>query len=185
VTGRLAHKALTMRALISIDDVLSFAQGPSHAATLGGEVTFIPLGEPMTAVDGVVRLFEPRENNARGFNAKVMYYGLRLARGERELFLAGEKNVDGRSLFSLWGDTTTLYTRLHDGPTESAPVIGAGVLRLSPMDFLRTLPTLRPAKPKPIATLARFGGFFVGELWSSYVARRRAPADGQADAPRV
>jgi hypothetical protein len=166
-SGRAARTALTMRAAVSIADVASFAHDPSHTATLGGHVMFDPLGDPMPAVSGVVRLFAPRDDT-QGVNRKVMYYGLRLARGARELFLAGQKNVDGRSLFSLWGDTTTLYTTLYDGPDDRAPVIGAGVLRLSPMDFLRTLPTLRPARP---ATLARFGGFFVSELWNSYARR--------------
>src|SRR5215831_593365 len=167
-SGRAARTALTMRAAISIADVASFAHDPSHTATLGGHVAFDPLGEPMAAVSGVVRLFAPRGDDSQSVNRKVMYYGLRLTRGARELFLAGQKNVDGRSLFRLWGDTTTLYTKLYDGPDDGAPVIGAGVLRLSPMDLLRTLPTLRPARP---ATLARFGGFFVSELWNTYARR--------------
>lgn len=183
--GRAARTPLTMRVTISIADVGAFARDPSHAAELGGHVTFGLLGERVPAVGGVVRLFASREESDGPMNTKVMYYGLRLAHAPRELYLAGEKHVDGRSVLSMWSETTTLFTRLHDGADDAAPVIGAGVLRLSPFDLLRTLPTVRPARSAPIATLARFGAFFAGELWSSYVARRPAPADRGPNARRV
>jgi hypothetical protein len=168
IAGRRARTSLSLRVDVGIDDVSAFASEPTHTARLGGDVSFAPLGAHMQARTGVVRLFAPREEQP---SLRVMYYGLPLTHDGRELFVAGVKHVDGRSLFHMWSETTTLYTRLHDGPDDRAPVIGAGVLRLTPLALLRTLPTMRPTHP---AGLAQFGEFFVGQLWQSYVTRRRA-----------
>jgi hypothetical protein len=180
--GRTARTVLTLRVTVTIPNLAAFAGDPSHSAHLGGHVTFGPLGERLSAVSGVVRLFAPRDEDS---HAKVMYYGLRLAHGSRTVYLAGEKHVNGRSIFAMWPETTTLYTRLHDGPDDGAPVIGAGVLRLSPLDLLRTLPTMQPAPPRSVAALAKFGDFFVSELWGSYIARRRGTTNRGANARRV
>ena len=186
-TGRRAHTTLTFRVDVNIEDMAAFARDPSHAARLGGSVEFEALGT-MEAMSGVVRLFAPADAQA-GSHARVMYYGLRLAHQDGERFLAGVKHVEGRSLFAMWPETTTLYTRLHDGSDESAPVIGAGVLHLSPLSLLRTLPSMRPTpvvgRARGAATLARFGRFFAGQLWSSYVVRRPATTGYGADERRI
>jgi hypothetical protein len=166
VAGRRAKTSLSLRVTVGIDDVSAFATEPTHSAKLGGDVSFAPLSAHMPASTGVVRLFAPRDERTA---SRVMYYGLRVTQDGRDLFVAGVKHVDGRSLFHLWSETTTLYTRLHDGPDERAPVIGAGVLRLTPLALLRTLPTMRSTHP---AGLAQFGEFFVGQLWQSYITRR-------------
>jgi hypothetical protein len=168
IAGRRARTSLSLRVDVGIDDVSAFAAEPTHTARLGGDVSFAPLSAHMPASTGVVRLFAPRDEQT---SLRVMYYGLPLKHDGRELFVAGVKHVDGRSLFHLWSETTTLYTRLHDGSDEHARIIGAGVLRLTPLALLRTLPTMRPTHP---AGLTQFGEFFVGQLWQSYVSRRRA-----------
>jgi hypothetical protein len=183
--GRATKSVLTMRVTITIADIAAFVRDASHVGRLDGTVSFAPLGSSLRAEDGVVRLFAPADGGSR----KVMYYGLRLVDGERHRYLAGVKHVDGHSVFALWNETTTLYTRLHDGPDETAPVIGAGILRLRPVDLLRTLPTMQPTPAagfvRGTATLARFGEFFVGQLWSSYVTRRPMGATSGEDARRV
>ena len=68
-------------------------------------------------------------------------------------------------------------------------MIGAGILRLGPLDLLRTLPTMRPTPPagamRGAASLARFGEFFVGQLWDSYVVHRPIARILAPDAQRV
>jgi hypothetical protein len=170
--GRRARTPLSMHVTITIADVAAFAHDGSHAARLDGVVRCAPLAHPLRGEHGVMRLFAP---NAAG-TSRVMYYGLPVTHRGRARYLAGVKHVDGRSLFRMWRETTTLYTRLHDGADESAPVIGAGILRLGPLDLLRTLPTMRPTPAagamRGAATLARFGEFFAGQLWDSYVVHR-------------
>ena len=185
VAGRRARTPLTMRVTITIADVAAFAHDVSHAAQLGGVVKCAPLGQPLRGEHGVMRLFAP--NDAR--TSRVMYYGLPATHHGRARYLVGVKHVDGRSLFRMWRETTTLYTRLHDGADETAPVIGAGILRLGPLDLLRTLPTMRPTPPagamRGAATLARFGEFFAGQLWDSYIVHRPVATTPGANARRV
>lgn len=173
---------LTMRVAITIADVAAFARDRSHTAQLSGVVTWAPLGQPLRAEHGVLRLFAP--NDAR--TSRVMYYGLPFTHRGRARYLVGVKHVLGFSISRMWCETTTLYTRLHDGADESAPVIGAGILRLGPLDLLRTLPTMRPTPSagamRGAATLARFGEFFVGQLWDSYVVHRPVATTPAADA---
>ena len=187
-TGAAARRTrtrLSMRVTITIADIEAFAGDVTHAAQLSGAVTCAPLGEPLRAEHGVLRLFAP--NAAR--TSRLMYYGLPLMHDGRARYLVGVKHVHGFSIFRMWRETTTLYTRLHDGADESAPVIGAGILRLGPFDLLRTLPTMRPTPSMGVmrgaATLARFGEFFVSQLWDSYVAHRPVATIPEANAQRI
>ncbi len=73
----------------------------------------------------------------------------------------------------MWSDTTTLYTTLHEGRDKSGKVIGAGVLSLGVKqlaDLVSTIdvPNASSAREK-LAAIEKFGRFFVGELWDSYV----------------
>jgi hypothetical protein len=183
--GRRARTPLTMHVTITIADLAAFTHDGSHAAQLGGGVSCSLLDQPLRGEHGVMRLFAP--NNAR--TSRVMYYGLHVRHRGRPRYLVGVKHVDGRSPFRMWRETTTLYTRLHDGADESAPVIGAGILRLGPLDLLRTLPTMRPTPPagamRGVATLARFGEFFLGQLWDSYIVYRPVATTPGTDARRV
>jgi hypothetical protein len=187
-TGAAARRVrtpLTMRVTITIADIAAFAHDGSHTAQLSGVVTCAALGQPLRAEGGVLRLFAP--NAAR--TSRVMYYGLPLMHDGRTRYLVGVKHVHGFSISRMWRETTTLYTRLHDGADESAPVIGAGILRLGPVDLLRTLPTMRPTPAmgamRGAATLVRFGEFFVSQLWDSYVAHRPVATLPEANAQRV
>ena len=53
-------------------------------------------------------------------------------------------------------------------------MLGAGVLRILPLDFARQLTTFRSNGENPLRSLARFGGFFGESLWNVYgpAARR-------------
>jgi hypothetical protein len=179
---------LTLRVTVTIADLAAFVRDPTHTGQLDGEISF-GRGERPAVANGILHLFAPAEARAGPTAAKVMYYGLRFQRDGREQFVAGLKHVDGYSPFRLWTETTTLYTQLHDGTDERAAVAGAGVLRVRPIDLLRTLPTLQ-ATPRTGAvngarTLAHFGLFFAGELWNSYIARRPAVGPRGANARRI
>jgi hypothetical protein len=75
----------------------------------------------------------------------------------------------------MWKATTTLYTQLHQGTDKSGPVVGAGVLNLGVADLLAMIPTMRATNTSSPAeaadAVARFGRFFLGELWDTYVGK--------------
>jgi hypothetical protein len=97
-----------------------------------------------------------------------MVYELAFRAGERPYYLAGEKRVRNDAGLDLWKDTTTLYTRLHEGEGAGGAVIGAGILTLGVRQLLALMSTLRPINGGGPGTVTAFGRFFFGELWDVY-----------------
>ena len=62
----------------------------------------------------------------QGTGLKHFVYEMAFEHDGKPYYLAGRKDV--REGGDLWNDTTTLYTRLHEGSDASGKVIGAGVL---------------------------------------------------------
>lgn len=178
--GRASGTRLRIRVRVVVPDLRAFLGDRQHAGHLDGRVDFAPLGRELPASRGDFRLFSPAPHGEPG---KRMVYGLSFAHEGGLLHLAGHKAVRGGGPWRLWPETTTLYTTLHREGIGVGPAIGAGVLRLGPLDFVGILPTLRAPGARgageALATLARFGTFFGGELWDSYArpaARARTAA---------
>lgn len=170
--GRSNRTRLAMHARIVIPDIAAFVDDPMHEASLSGSIDFAPLGTALPAPDGLFRLFAPSDDE----RMKLMVYELRFESGGTTYYLAGKKEVRNDRGLDLWPDTTTLYTRLHRGSDDSAPVIGAGVLSLGIVELLRLMSTMRAVNANNVGESARaistFGGFFARELWDTYVRRR-------------
>jgi cholesterol oxidase len=113
-----------------------------------------------------------------------MRYRLHLTDGEgRPVTLVGWKNVLHGPPTRIWPDTSTLYARLLEGHLDSgddaaARVLGSGTLHIRLPDFAEQLTTFRTSGPGGPRALARFGRFFVGELWEVY-----GPPDEPDDGP--
>jgi cholesterol oxidase len=171
--GREQRTVLRMRAEAGIADVDSFVADAGHRGALTGEVEFAPLGDAPVGGAGAIQLFVADEQRRA---PRLMVYELALDTSERPLYFAGEKLVMGSRVSRLWRETTTLHARLHEGRDRSAPIIGAGILMLSPIDLARLVPTIRgtaPVRAQRTRAVWRFGRFFAGELWDSYVAAPR------------
>jgi hypothetical protein len=160
--GSAADTRLTMHATIDIDDIDRFIADPTHVGKLSGRVSFAPLGGDLRADSGVFNLFSPSDRPG----LKLMVYEL----GLKSHYLAGAKHVHDDPGADLWKDTTTLFTRLHEGSDTSGPVVGAGILTLGVADLARLVSTMRvQGQPHEApAVLAKFGRFFLGELWERY-----------------
>jgi hypothetical protein len=173
---------LAMHATVSIRDLARFVEDPHHLGELHGSIDFAPLGRGIPAVTGVFNLFSP----AGEPRLKLMVYELGFQHGGRDYYLAGKKEVRDDPGFDLWKDTTTLFTRLHQGKDASGPVVGAGVLSLGVADLIKLLATFRVTHAGSLkeraATVARFGRFFLGELWDTYLRHVKAEDDAE-DAP--
>jgi hypothetical protein len=170
--GERAGTRLTMRATVTVDDLDRFITVREHPGALAGAIDFQPLGFGLVAPKGVFQLFSP----GPGEDSRRMVYELAFRRGERPYYLAGQKRVRNEAGLDLWKDTTTLFTRLHQGETAEGPVIGAGVLTLGVRQLLALMSTLRPINGGGAGAVAAFGRFFFGELWDVYSPH--APADG-------
>jgi len=78
-------------------------------------------------------------------------------------------------MFDLWDDTTTLYTLLYQGRDKTGEIIGAGILTLGVKELLKLISSMEVTNPKletdKLTTISKFGRFFIGELWDTYVMR--------------
>lgn len=166
--GRGAGTVLTMNATVTIRDLDAFIADEKHLGQLRGSIDFAPLATGMKAQSGVFNLFSP--SGKKGL--KYMVYELAFRHAGRPHYLAGKKHVHDDFGIDMWSDTTTLFTTLHDGADATAPVIGAGVLRLDMGDFLKLMSTIKVTGTRSATgraqAVARFGQFFMGELWDIY-----------------
>jgi hypothetical protein len=161
-----------MHGAINIDELASFMSDPNHSGSITGSIDFDPLGRNLPSTAGVFNLFSPTSDPTM----KYMVYELGFnATDGKPYYMAGEKKVKQAPLTDMWKATTTLYTQLHQGSDKTGPVVGAGVLTLGVGDLLAMIPTMHATNtrsPEEAAeTVARFGRFFLGEIWDTYVEK--------------
>ncbi|REE94860.1 GMC oxidoreductase [Thermomonospora umbrina] len=165
-----ARERLAFRLTITADDVDRFLTDPEHSARAEGWIDVPALGGRRPVLHGRFDLFAP----AGAPNRRTMKYRLHFTDGDgAPLTLVGRKSVLHGPPTRIWPDTSTLFLRVLEGhldeeDDESARVVGAGVLHIHLADFAEQLTTFRTRGPGGAATLARFGRFFVGELWEVY-----------------
>jgi predicted acylesterase/phospholipase RssA len=172
--GRDAGNTFTMHATIEIHDLNRFLADAGHLGSITGRIDFPPLGLNIPTTSGVFNLFSPTGDPAM----KYMVYELGFEAGGRKYYMAGRKEVKQASITELWKATTTLYTQLHEGSDKTGPVVGAGVLTLGMGELMAMIPTMHATNAKSpeeaAAAVARFGKFFLGELWDTYVKKAGA-----------
>jgi hypothetical protein len=170
-------KKATLRVTVQVEDLDRFLREPEHEARLEGTLELEGMPEPLPIEEGTFRLFTIADTgNVDNPDNRRMEYGAcaRGPAGERYV-VEGVKYVDNDLGLDSLADLTTLYTRLYllsgngHGQMEQ---IGAGVLRIRPLDFMRQLASFRvPGAHGPAASLgalSRFGQFFAGRAWDVY-----------------
>jgi len=166
--GEIAGTALALHATVSVADMDRFITDPAHTGGLAGSIEFAPFGGTLQGTTGIFNLFSP----AGQPGLKYMVYELGFTHDGKPHYLAGHKDVRDDSPMLMWKQTTTLYTTLHAGTDKTGPVIGAGVLSLGVADLVRMLGTVTvTGATSPVQhaqVMARFGQFFLGQLWDSY-----------------
>ncbi len=169
--GRLAGHIMAMHATVTIDDMERFISDANHAGALSGTIDFPPFGTAIPCRNGKFNLFSPTDDP----QMKYMIYELGFEHGGQAYYVAGHKEVKDDPGFDLWDDTTTLYTKLHQGSDASGPVVGAGVLSLGVSELMKLVASMEVLHAAGLGekaqTLAQFGRFFMGELWDTYVSR--------------
>jgi hypothetical protein len=157
-------RQLAIHCEISIDDIDRFVADPEHTGSIGGSVDYEPWGDGIPVTHGIFNLFSPG-----GPNERIMGYRFAFEHHGTAYFLAGRKHVHDDPGFVVLKDTTTLYTVLHEGADETAPIAGAGVLSLGVEALAKMMSTMRP-HGGGIDPLLKFGRLFLGSLWDVYGA---------------
>ncbi|MFP2925992.1 patatin-like phospholipase family protein [Pyxidicoccus sp. 3LG] len=162
----------TMHCTISVDDMDAFVRDANHAARLVAHVDFPPFGKDLPVKQGSFNLFRPGDDE----RTRIMAYGLRFESGGKEYYLSGTKTIRDDAGPDLWRDTTRLYSRLHEGPDEKGPVVGAGMLTLGVRELLKLISSMRSGRQgaEGVGAIARFGRLFLGTLWELYAPRARS-----------
>jgi cholesterol oxidase len=171
--GQAAGTILMFHLTIEVHGVEHFLAEPAHQARAAGYVQADALGGQRPVSQGTFNLFV----NSPAPDHKRMLYRLFFDGGDgAPLTLVGFKDIRHGAGFDVWGDTTTLFTRILRGHVEAdgddrAEIVAAGILHIYHADFLKQLTTFRVTAPTAavrLELLGRFGAFFLGSLWDVY-----------------
>ncbi|MGH9328029.1 MAG: alpha/beta hydrolase [Terriglobia bacterium] len=169
--GRLKKSQFQFTLTMATDNLARALSTPGHPFHITGTVRATPLSpEPLTVRKGEFHLLA-KDVSLTGTRSMIYQMEL-LSKEGRVYYFEGFKTIHEGLLNEVWPQTTTLYFKLYDGETATAPPIGEGILRDSPADFLKLLTTLRVTSTgggvQRLATAAEFGKFFAGILWDTY-----------------
>jgi cholesterol oxidase len=168
--GRDSDNRLNVWLWIGIENLDVFLTNPDHAAVVSGYVDYPPLGGKRIVERGRFNLYVATAQPG----TKHMRYSLQFTGKDGQPYLlAGFKEVrDGRGL-DAWSDNTTLYTTIYRGTRPNDPVLGRGVIHVLIWDLAEQVASFRihnaPTTAAALHALSRFGHFFFGELWETYV----------------
>jgi cholesterol oxidase len=166
--GREHGTRLDFKLTILIDDIREFIANRKHEARAEGFVDSTLFGERRRVEEARFNLFMVDGGNKR------MRYRLKFIGSDgKRYFLDGFKEIRDDLQLDVWKDNTTLFTNVREGWSLDAPVVAQGIMHVLPADFLRQLTTFRVHNAEnateSVAWLRRFGAFFFGELWDTYV----------------
>ncbi|MBV9926752.1 MAG: alpha/beta fold hydrolase [Acidobacteria bacterium] len=171
--GREEDSTLEFVLTISTQDLERAMADPAHEYHMAGTVKCPALSpRPLTVTEGTFNLFTVDPDHVDTTN---MRYRMKLTdETGKGYFFHGFKVVhDNTSVGAdLWADTTTLYTTVYEGADDSGPVVGKGILRISPDDFARQLTTMQVLNAanlkQRLEYTAKFGRHFSKALFDTY-----------------
>ena len=166
-----------------LEDMLTDA---THQARMMGSVNAPILSpEPLTVTGGVFNLFvvDPEHADTRNMRYRMKM----IAEDGKAYYFEGIKVIKDDPFCDVWSATTTLYITVHDGDNAASPVLGKGILRIAPKDFMLQLNTMRvknaPDRIERLRAVGKFGRFFAGVLLESYGGIFARPSVFNPDAP--
>lgn len=169
--GRKDSSPLVFTLTIVSDDLDHMLKDEAHDAHIFGTVTAPALSpRPLTVTDGTFQLFVTDPADPK---SKLMRYRMRLASEEgRHLFFDGFKSIHDDPGFDPIADTTILYVTVHEGDDDAGAVVGKGILKIKPQDFMRQMTTMRVRNAvsgkQRLALTGRFDAYFTASLHDVY-----------------
>jgi len=168
-SGRQAGNRLSVWLWIAIEHLDVFLDNPDHEALVSGYVDCASLGGKRMIDRGRFNMFVDTPQA----HTKNIRYSLQFTASDgRPYLLAGFKEVRDDRGWDAWSENTTLFTTIYRGTTPSDQVFGRGVLHVLIWDLIEQVASFRVHNASTTATLqalSRFGAFFFGELWETYV----------------
>ena len=182
--GRGSGSDVMFHLTIGPDDTFAFIADPDHVAPAVGYVDSDVLGGRLPLERGTFNLFVAA-GEINDEPARHMLYRLWFTDAVgHPLTLTGFKDIRHpvaavARFGDVWRETTTLYIKILAGHVEvggddDAPLIGAGILHILPLDFARQLTTFGVKGPGMLGRLRAFQAFaalFMGQLWEVFQPR--------------
>lgn len=150
-------------------DADEMLENPEHRARIFGTFVAPALSSrPLTATDGSFQLFVADENDPK---TCYMRYNMTLHAEEGEVYqFEGHKIVRDEAGFDVWSDTTTLFITVTD---TNGQLVGRGILKIAPQDFIKQLTTIRafngPGFAENAKAVVDFTKFFLSKVSSTYL----------------
>jgi cholesterol oxidase len=168
-SGRQSGRRLSVSLWIAIEHLDAFLDNPEHEALVSGYMDYAPLGGKRMIDRG---RFNMLIDTPQGHTKHLRYSLLFTASDGQPYLLTGFKEVRDDRGWDAWSDNTTLFTTIYRGTTPGDQVYGRGVIHVLIWDLVEQVASFRVHNASTTATLQalnRFGAFFFGELWESYV----------------
>ncbi len=172
-SGKSSGSPFEFTLTIICDDLDQTINDEQHQGNIVGSVVAPALSEaPLTASEGLFNLFTKDPTQP---DAYQMRYRMKLhAEDGNTYYFDGFKEIKDDPGFDVWEDTTTLYITVHKGESASDPVVGKGILRILPTDFIKQLTTVKVLNStglkQRLDAKSRFVRFFTGGLYDAFVA---------------
>jgi cholesterol oxidase len=167
--GRGTGDRLSVSLWIAIEHLERFLDQPDHEALVSGYVDYAPLGGKRVIERGRFNMFVDTPQA----QSKTVRYSLQFTATDGQPYLlAGFKEIRDDRGWDAWSDNTMVFITIHRGTTPQAPVYGRGVIRVPIWDLVEQVASIHVHHASTTATLQalqRFGAFFFGELWETYV----------------
>jgi cholesterol oxidase len=171
-SGRQAGHRLSVWLWIAIEQLDAFLDNSDHEALVSGYVEYAPLGGKRMIERGRFNMYV----NTPQTHTRHMRYSLQFTASDGQPYLlTGFKELRDDRGWDAWSDNTTLFTTMYRGATPNAEVYGRGVIHVLIWDLVEQVASFRVHNTSTTATLHalnRFGAFFFGELWDTYVKDR-------------
>ncbi|MBE9035095.1 GMC family oxidoreductase N-terminal domain-containing protein [aff. Roholtiella sp. LEGE 12411] len=170
--GQKDRSPLQFTLTVIADDLEHLLNDPKHPAKIVGTVTAPALAtEPLTVTNGEFNLFVVAQDQ---HETRQMLYRLPMTtEAGQSYYLEGYKELHDDPGFDLWSDTTTLYITVYAGDNNTNPVLGKGILKIQPVDFVKQMTTLKvtnaPSPTERLQAIDRFSRFFAGTLSELYL----------------
>jgi cholesterol oxidase len=184
--GKVDGTSFEFTLTITSDNLKDMLENSAHSARMVGTVNAPSLSaEPIVVTDGVFNLFV---DNPEQVETRNMRYRMTMtAEGGNSYYFEGFKAIRDDSVLNIWRDTTTLFITIREGVDPGGPVLGKGILKISPGDFATQLTTVNIPGASGFAErlkgAAQFGGFFAGTLYDTYGGITKGPTLLNPDAP--
>ena len=152
-------------------DIEYMIEDDQHPARMVGSVIAPALSdEPLAVTDGHFNLFVDNPDEP---GTKNMKYRMKLtAETGCRFYFYGYKVLRDDFGPDMWSDTTTLYISVWRGEDETGELLGRGILKIRPEDFMKQLATMKAINAGSVGdalkATARFGAFFTRVLHRTY-----------------